>query len=90
MNKKSTKTCVLKCMLIFSLLCSLTVLSVSQENDTISMQIRELSARLKLSGEQAAKINGVLLASQEQMFRDRKMFKNNVPELIEMAKKGGI
>lgn len=87
MKKKSSKNNLLKWLIIFFVLLSSTVVSVPQNDDVITSIIRQLAARLDLTQEQADKINSVISAAEDQVTRDREMFKGNEPALIETAKK---
>lgn len=91
MNKKKSKNKTLfltQWLLIFALCFSSTVTwAVPQNDDVIASLIREMSARLELTGEQVTRIKSVLSAAQDQMIRDREMFRGNEPALIETAKK---
>ena len=53
--------------------------------DMVTSLIRQFAAGLRLTPEQTAAIQSVMKASGEQMARDRAMFKNNEPALIEAA-----
>jgi len=86
-NVKSSKNNLLKWLIIFFVLLSSTVVSVPQNDDVITSLIRQLAARLDLTREQADKIKSIISAAEEQMTRDRQMFKGNDPALIETAKK---
>ena len=87
MYERRTKGNALKWIFIIIFVLSSTAVLVPQADDVISSLIRQLTVRLDLSGEQAAKINSIISSSQAQMTRDREMFGDNEPALIEMAKK---
>lgn len=55
--------------------------------DPVSRAVGEFSRQLKLTPGQSAKIKKVIAMAQEQMKRDRQMFKSNIPALTEAAKR---
>lgn len=87
MNVKSSKNNLLKWLIIVFVLLSSTVVLSPQNDDVITSIIRQLASRLDLNEEQADKIKSIISTAEDQMTRDRQMFKGNEPALIEVAKK---
>lgn len=90
MNEKSLKHKIFKLskwMFFIVIFLSSTLVLVPQKDDVITSIIRQLAAHLDLTEEQADKIKSIISAAEDQMTRDRDMFKGNEPALIETAKK---
>ncbi|MGE5341294.1 MAG: hypothetical protein ACM3SY_07405 [Candidatus Omnitrophota bacterium] len=79
---KMKKLSIVIIMLILSL-----PLVCQQSEDVILSLIRKLEAPLQLSAEQSARIKAIMAASEAQMVRDRRMFANNEPALIQIAQR---
>jgi hypothetical protein len=90
MNEKSLKHKIFKLskwMFFVVIFLSSTAILAPQSDDVITSIIRQLAARLDLTEDQADKIKSIISAAEDQMTRDRDMFKGNEPALIETAKK---
>lgn len=85
MNKERITRQILMVALVFFII-SPMVLSPQQQEEAIDSAIRELTEQLSLTGEQSGRIRSVFTAAEEQMNRDRQMFKMNRPQLTENAK----
>lgn len=83
-NERITSHILMVALVLF--IFSPMVLSPQQQEDAIDSAIRELTEQLSLTEEQSARIRSVFTAAEEQMNRDRQMFKQNRPQLIENAK----
>jgi hypothetical protein len=85
-NNKTSRISKLILTFVMVLIISSPMVLVSQQSDDVILTVvQELAGQLQLTQEQTAKIRSIISTAEEQMARDREMFKNNKPALIEAA-----